>query len=140
MCKNQLIFANGRKFEKLILIQICFYPTMPKISLIFRCPKGLIATLLKFAKMQKSAVFCKWRENLKSSYQLKHVFTLPSQKSASFSVSERTFSHFMEICKYAKISWFLQMAGNLKSSYQIKHVFTLPCQKSASFSGVRKDL
>ena len=57
-----------------------------------------------------------------------------------FQVSERTYSHFIEIRKYAKISFFLQMAENLKSSYQFKHVFTLPCQKSASFSGVQKDL
>ena len=33
---------------------------MPKISLIFRCPKGLIAILSKFANMLKSADFCKF--------------------------------------------------------------------------------
>ena len=62
-----------------------------------------------------------------------------SNISSTVQVSERTYSHFIEICKCAKISLFLQMAGNLKSSYRSKYVFTLPCQKSASFSGVRKD-
>ena len=137
ICK---IFAIGGKFEKIISIQICFYPSMPKIRLIFRCPKRLIATLLKFAKRQKSADFCNWQEIWKAHINSNMFLPYHAKNQPHFQVSERTYNYFIEICKDAKISWFLQMAGNLKSSYQFKHVFTLPCQKSASFSGVQKDL
>ena len=140
ICKYQLIFANGGKFEKVISIEICCYPTMPKISLIISCPKGLLAILSKFANLQISADFCKWWEIWKAYIDWNMFLPYHAKNQPHFQVSERTYSHFIKICKNAKISWFLQMAGNLKSSYQLKYDFSLPCQKSASFSGVQKDL
>ena len=110
MCKNQLIFTNGGKFEKLILIQICFYPSMPKISLIFRCPKGLLAILLKFANLQKSADFRKWREIWKAHINPNMFLPYHAKNQPHFQVSERIYSHFIEIgkfCKFAKISWLV---------------------------------
>ena len=96
---------------------------MPKISIIFRCPKGHIVILWKFANMQKSADFCKWREIWKAHINWNMFLPYHAKNHHYFHVSERTYSHFMEICKYAKISWFLQMMGNLKTSYQFKYVF-----------------
>ena len=102
---------------------------MPKISIIFRCPKGLIAILSKFANMLKSADFCKWWEIWKAPINLNMFLPYHAKNQPHFQVSKRTYSHFMEIRKYAKISWFLQMVGNLKTSYKLKYVFSLPCQK-----------
>ena len=123
----------------------CIYWELPSSSvldhnIIFRCPKGLIATFLKFANMQKLADFCKWLEIWKAHIDSNMFLPFHAKNQTHFQVSERTYSHFIEICKDTKISWFLKLAGNLKSSYQFKYVSTQPCQKSASYSGVRKDL
>ena len=118
----------------------CFYSTMPKISLIFRCLKGLKAILLKFAKMQKLADFCKWREIWKGHINWNMLLSYHAKNQPHYQVSDRTSSYWIKIRKFANISWLLQMVGNLKSLYRLKYVFTLPCQKSASFSGVQKDV
>ena len=123
ICKYQLTFPNGGKFEKLISIEICFYPTIPKISLIFRCPKGVIAILSKFTNMQKSADFCKWREIWKAHFNWNMFLPYHAKIQPHFQVSKRTYSHFIKIHKYAKISWFLQMAGNLKKLISIEICF-----------------
>ena len=92
---------------------------MQKLSLIFRCPKGLIAILSKFANMQKSADFGKWQEIWKAHFNWNMFLPYQAKNQPHFQVSGWTYGHFIKIRKYAKISWFLQMVGNLKSSNQL---------------------
>ena len=115
--------GNGGKFEKLISIQTCFYPTMPKISLIFRCPKGLIAALLKFAKMQKSADFCKWREIWKAHINSNMFLPYHAKNQPHFQVSERTYGNFIEICKDKKSAVFLANSGKFEKLISIQTCF-----------------
>jgi len=96
-------FCKWRKFEKLISIEIWFYPNMPKINLIFRCPKGLIAILSKFANMPESADFCKWQEIWEAHINLNVFLPYHAKNQPHFQVSKRTYSHFMEICKWWEI-------------------------------------
>ena len=83
--------------------------------------------------MQKSADFCKWWEFWITHINSNMFLPYHAKNQPHFQVSERTYSHFIEIRKDAKISWFLQMMGNLKTSYKFKYVFPYHAKNNHHF-------
>ena len=64
---------------------IMFLPYHAKYQHHFQVSKRTYSHFIKIRKYAKISWFLQMAGNLKSSYQLKFVFTLPCQKSASFS-------------------------------------------------------
>ena len=57
--------------------------------------------------MQKSVDFCKWQEIWKAHIKLNVSLPYHAKNQPHFQVSERTYSHFIEIRRDAKINCLL---------------------------------
>ena len=81
----QIIFCKWREIWKAHIKSNMFLPYHAKNQPHFQVSERTYSRFIEIRKDAKISWFLQMAGNLKSSYRFKHVFTLPCQKSASFS-------------------------------------------------------